>query len=325
MNGGKLNYVVVGAFVLAMLVALVVSLAVLMGRTGATDNYSAFYGNVTGVKFGTQVLYEGYPIGQVESVTPESVENGMRFRVDFTVKQDWRIPEDSVAAITAPRLLAAVTIDIQAGESATALAPGSIVRSRESADVFAAVSSLAAQVGALTKDGIEPLLATIEDTVGTARDVLGSDIKPLARNLASLAEYVNTRLPAIVDKVDRFADTMNAAGNDVRALVGPENRGKVESLIGNLDRSAANFSALSVKLDRVATTLDAVVKENRGDIDRSLTDLRHVMRSMARNIDSITQNLDGASRNMYEFSRQIRQNPGLLLGSTPPRDAARNR
>ena len=322
---GKLNYAVVGAFVLAMLVALVVSLAVLLGRTGATDDYHALYRNVTGVKFGTQVLYEGYPIGHVEDVTPEPVDNGMRFRVDFTVKRDWRIPEDSIAAITAPRLLAAVTINIEAGESATALAPGSAVPSREGADVFSAVSKLAAQVGALTKDGIEPLLASIEDTVGTARDVLAQDVKPLARNLASLAEYVNTRLPAIVDKVDRFADTMNAAASDARALVGPENRGKVEALIGDLNRSAANLSALSVKLDRVATTLDGVVADNRVNVDRSLSDMRHILRSLARNIDSITQNLDGASRNMYEFSRQIRRNPGLLLGGTPPVDAARTR
>jgi phospholipid/cholesterol/gamma-HCH transport system substrate-binding protein len=28
-------------------------------------------------------------------------------------------------------------------------------------------------------------------------------------------------------------------------------------------------------------------------------------------------NLDGASRNMSEFSRLIRQNPGLLLGGSP--------
>ncbi len=321
MNGGKLNYVVVGAFVLAMLVALVASLAVLMGRTGATDDYHALYRNVTGVKFGTQVLYEGYPIGQVEEVTPESVDNGMRFRVDFAVEQGWRIPEDSVAAIKAPRLLAAVTIDIQAGESAKALTPGSLVPSREGADVFSAVSSLAAQVGSLTKDGLEPLLATIEETVGTARDVLGQDVRPLARNLASLAESMNARLPAIIDKVDRFADTMNATATDVRALVGPENQEKVAALIGNLDRSAANLSALSVKLDRVATTLDGVVGDNRVNIDRSLSDLRHIMRSMARNIDSVTQNLDGASRNMYEFSRQIRQNPGTAAG----RNTARRR
>lgn len=325
MNGGRLNYAVVGAFVLAMLVALVAALAVLMGRTGATDDYYAVYRNVTGVKFGTQVLYEGYPIGQVEDVTPEPAAGGMRFRVDFAVQQGWRIPADSVAAITAPRLLAAVTINIQAGKSATALAPGGAVPSREGADVFSAVSALAAQVGTLTRDGIEPLLASVEATLGTARQVLSSDVKPLARNLAALAETLNGRLPTLMDKVERFAETANAAGNGVRALVGPENRAKVAALIGNLDRSATNLAALSAKLDRVATALDGVVGDNRANIDRSLADLRHVMRAMSRNIDSITQNVDGASRNMYEFSRQIRQNPGLLLGGTPPPDLARDR
>ena len=39
----------------------------------------------------------------------------------------------------------------------------------------------------------------------------------------------------------------------------------------------------------------------------------------------MNQNLEGAARNMYEFSRQIRQNPGLLLGGTPPEDAAADR
>ncbi|MBF0335661.1 MAG: hypothetical protein HQL40_18810, partial [Alphaproteobacteria bacterium] len=33
----------------------------------------------------------------------------------------------------------------------------------------------------------------------------------------------------------------------------------------------------------------------------------------SRNIDSIVYNLDGMSRNMHEFSRLLRQNPGLLL------------
>ena len=53
-----------------MAVALVVAIVTLSGGSGATDAYHAMYRNVTGVKFGTQVLYEGYPIGQVEAVTP---------------------------------------------------------------------------------------------------------------------------------------------------------------------------------------------------------------------------------------------------------------
>ena len=52
-------------------------------------------------------------------------------------------------------------------------------------------------------------------------------------------------------------------------------------------------------------------------------DLRYLTDSVSRHIDAINRNLEGAARNLYEFSRQIRQNPGLLLGGTPPRDQAR--
>ncbi|MBI3113149.1 MAG: MCE family protein, partial [Rhodospirillales bacterium] len=68
MRSSKINYLLVGVFVIGMVVALVVSVALLTGRTGATDLYYSYYENVTGVKFGTQVVYEGYPIGQVEQV-----------------------------------------------------------------------------------------------------------------------------------------------------------------------------------------------------------------------------------------------------------------
>ena len=95
MRSSKINYLVVGVFVLAMIGVLVVAVALLMGRTGAVDAYHAVYRNVTGIKFGTQVIYEGYPIGQVESVQPEERDGGMVFRVDFSITQGWKIPQDS--------------------------------------------------------------------------------------------------------------------------------------------------------------------------------------------------------------------------------------
>ena len=110
MRTSKINYFVVGLFVIAMIIGLVAAVALLTGRTGATDSYHAYYSNVTGVKFGTQVVYEGYPIGQVTEVTPEEKDGRMRFRVDFDVIEGWRIPDDSIAEIAAPGLLAAVTL-----------------------------------------------------------------------------------------------------------------------------------------------------------------------------------------------------------------------
>ena len=56
MRSSKINYLMVGTFVLAMIAGLIISLAVLTGRTGATDAYHVYYSNVTGVKFGTSLL-----------------------------------------------------------------------------------------------------------------------------------------------------------------------------------------------------------------------------------------------------------------------------
>ena len=61
MNSNKINYVMVGTFIIVMAVALVVTIVALSGGRGASDDYHALYRNVTGVKYGTQVLYEGYP------------------------------------------------------------------------------------------------------------------------------------------------------------------------------------------------------------------------------------------------------------------------
>jgi phospholipid/cholesterol/gamma-HCH transport system substrate-binding protein len=325
MNGGKINYVVVGAFVLAMASALVVSLAVLMGRTGATDDYYAVYRNVTGVKFGTQVLYEGYPIGQVEEVIPVPSEGGMSFRVNFGVAKNWRIPEDSVAAITAPRLLAAVTINISAGKSAVALSPGGMVRGRDGADIFATMSMLAGEVTELTKGNIRPLLATLDETVGIASKILATDGAALSGELRALAETVNQRAPRILDNLERFTVTINESGDQLKALATSENREKIETVIGNLQQTGANLVRLTGRFNRMSGSLQGVIEENQTDIRQSVANLRYITESVARDIDSINQNLDGTARNIFEFSRQIRRNPGLLLGGSPPRDDTRRR
>ncbi len=151
MKSTKINYVIVGAFVLLTIAGLIVTTALLTGRTGSADNYHAIYDNVTGVKYGSQVLYEGYPIGQVDDIVPVGQGARMRFRIDFSVQQGWLIPDDSLAKIAAPGLLSAVTISIESGRSATALKPGSEVKSAEAADILAAVTGIAAEIGAIAR------------------------------------------------------------------------------------------------------------------------------------------------------------------------------
>ena len=339
MRSTKINYLVVGGFVVVMMAALIVSVALLTGRTGATDGYFTVYRNVTGVKFGTQVLYEGYPIGQVETVTPVEAEGGMRFRVEYNVRQGWRIPEDSVARIAAPGLLSALTISLRAGASASALEPGSEVKGEDPSDIFAAMSSVATDVTELSQTSLRPLLENLNRTVTTIGELLDKDGKTLLRDLVVLTSDIAVRVPKMADDTERLLANLVATSTEVKAMFDADARaqleGRLDSIFVQVESATADFAALTHDLGTTRATVDkllasmgqavdtvnTIVDDNKLDVEATIVDMRYVLETFSRNVDVLNHNLEGASRNMYEFSRQIRQNPGLLLGGTPPSDA----
>ncbi len=315
MKSNKINYLIVGSFVIAVVVGLVVSVAFLTGRTGAVDSYYAFYRNVTGVKFGTQVLYEGYPIGQVEKVTPRERGGRMWFRIDFDVTKGWRIPDDSFAQIAAPGLLAAVAININAGSSKAALKPENEIKAKEAADMFSVLSDVAGNIGDLTETSLKPLIANINRTVAMVGDLLEEDGRDAIKQTVALVRDLAARAPKILDDVESFSATMNKTSTELSVLLNEENRKKLEGVITNLDQASRN-------MDLVMSSVKGMISDNKEAVKTSVNDLRHVADTVASYVDSVNRNLDGAARNMYEFSRSIRQNPGLLLGGTPPADEA---
>jgi phospholipid/cholesterol/gamma-HCH transport system substrate-binding protein len=316
MKSNKINYLIVGSFVIAIVVGMVVSVALLTGRTGAVDSYYALYRNVTGVKFGTQVLYEGYPIGQVEKVTPKERGGRMWFRVDFDVTKGWRIPDDSFAQIAAPGLLAAMAININAGSNKSDLKPESEIKAREAANMLAVLSDVAGNIGDMTETSIKPLLANINRTVSMVGDLLQEDGRDVVKKTVALVRDLATRAPKILDDIESFSANMNKTSTELSVLLNEENRKKLEAVMTNLDQATRNMNL-------VMTSVKGMVSDNKEAVKMSVNDLRHVADTVARYVDSVNQNLDGAARNMYEFSRSIRQNPGLLLGGTPPADEAK--
>ncbi len=329
MRSNKVNYLVVGSFVILSLIGIVIAVAWLSGRTGPTDSYYAVYNNVTGVKFGTQVLYEGYPIGQVTEVTPEPSQGRMQFRVDFDVQEGWQIPEDSVAQIGASSLLAAVSLNISAGTSASALEPGKWIATRESANLFDVLAGVAADIAVMAEEDIKPLITQLTRGGTILSDILEDDGQIIIAKVRTLIDDLAVRAPEIVDQVGTFAGdlerlgvNLNRSADEMNAILTPETRETVLGVVDHLDRAAAMIDNLMVESNAMVGSANDLLEGNKEDIDRMTDDLRHTAETLARYIDSINHHLDGASRNMYEFSRQIRQNPGLLLGGTPAEDNA---
>ncbi|NQV55599.1 MAG: MCE family protein [Rhodospirillales bacterium] len=209
MKNIRLNYTIVGSFVIAVLVCMVIAVALLTGRTGATDEYYAVYENVTGIKFGTRVLYEGFPIGQVEKVNPVETDGRVRFRVDMSITEGWKVPTDSTAEIVSSGLLAAVTVNLHAGKNSDLLKPGAKIDSIEGANLLQSVSDLARDVRQLTETDIKPMIAKISGAFAGFTDILGENGSSMAKDVQAMVQNLSNSTPQIIDNIERFSANLD--------------------------------------------------------------------------------------------------------------------
>lgn len=308
MKRENVNYFLTGVVVLASLALMLVTLFIITGRSGATDDYVVRYRNVAGLAFGTPVFYQGYRIGQIESISPERDAEATRFRVDFSVQDGWQIPQDSVAQLMSSGLLSDVFISIREGEAKTFLEPGSEIPGREAADLFGAVGELAGEVTTLTRDKLTPL------------------VERLGQRLETIGGKFEEGTPLLIDKAIALVDQLNTSAASLNNILSPTNQGHVDTLLaqssaaaGNVRQLTADLASTRAQLDSILGELDATVKESRPEIQQAMADLRFTLDAMAQRIDAITYNLESASRHFDEFSRQIRKEPNRLI-FTPKAD-----
>ncbi len=343
MKRDSINYTVVGLFVVTAAVGMLYVLMRVTGNTGPVDSYHVHYQNVSGAKFGTPVLYEGYRIGQVEQIIPQQHNGSLRFKLLISVAQDWRIPDDSVASLAASGLLGTVALEIKAGKSQTPVAKGSAISPDERIDLMASLNETVKEYRGLPDEGIKPLLASVNAHV----DSLAADLHQIAAvDMRRLIDTATRRVdsPEIFTKIDSLLAKLNSSAANLEQLVGAQNQARVSGFLDEINEGAKELSELIRRIestrselnavlrrvdgvvkdaDTLVTNADGLITENRPNLRAAIADMRKTLSVVAQNIDTIAYNLESSSRNMNEFTRQIRENPGLLLGSSPQRERSK--
>jgi phospholipid/cholesterol/gamma-HCH transport system substrate-binding protein len=300
MKRDSINYVLVGAAVLVAGVLLLVALAMITGRGGATTAYFTHYRNVTGLRYGAPVFYQGYRIGQVGAIVPERSPDGTRYKIELDVRRDWPIPKNSVAHLTATGLLADVAVGIGEGKDRAMAAPGAELAGAENADIFSAMNELAGQITQLTRGQISPLIQT------------------LSKRVDSITGAIDKGTPDIVEQSRKLLTQLNAASASLNDVLKPDNRAALGAILANTQQMTAQLHDTQQKLDDALGQLDGIARENRPGIRDSVADLRAVLEALSGRIDSISQHLQTASRNFDEFSREVRKNTNRILISPKP-------
>lgn len=295
MKRDHVNYTLVGAVVLVALVLLLFALVLITGKRGGEADYHTYYRNVTGLRAGAPVFYQGYRIGQVDDVVPERGADGTRYRVALSLRADWPIPDDSVARLQSSGLLADVTVAIREGTAKTSLSVGAEIRGEESTDIFGAMNELAAEVTTLTRSQITPL------------------IRNLSERVDSITGSLDKGTPEVLNQARELLERLTQASDSVNDLLNPANREAISGILGDVRALSRDLDESKANLDSALKDIAALTRQNKPGVDAAVVDLRAVLASLSSRIDTIVHHLDSASRNVDEFSREIRKNPNRLL------------
>ncbi len=289
MKRDNVNYLLVGGFVLAMAGVMFYALYRITGHSAKGDIYFTHFSNVSGIKEGTVVTYEGFEVGNVSQVEPVARENRTAYRITLNLRQPVRIPVDSRALIATPGLLSAPLVEIKEGSGSEILAAGGDIPGSRSANLMESVAALATELGQITETSIRPMLAQINQNVGPA-----------------MADMRST-----IERINRTAGRIDTLFSD-------KNVQHWSQLLQNADGASANALKLLSDLSTVRAEVEALVKDTRGIVSNSGTSIKDSL----RRIDATLYQLESAGRNINEFSRTIRENPAALIQSRPPTDAA---
>lgn len=298
------HYFWVGLFTLGIGSTALILMVIMAGKQVDHVSYSSYYRNVSGISFGTPVYYEGYRVGQVESIDPEFTDQQLHFKVTFSVIKDWKIPSDSNAQIHAAGLLSDMSININGGEASSYFKPGNTIPGKPPSDLFSQLGETSDKVSELADDKIAPML-----------DMLN-------QRLDNITGQVETALPDILNNVTTASADLSQVLKDTQKIVGEDNRARIETTLTNLSELTTRVQHSVKTLDDGLNNINGLVTDARelltgeeSDMAQILKAGSHVMHVFSARFNILMNDIESAARNLNEATNEVRKDPSKLLFS----------
>ncbi|MEQ8247711.1 MAG: MlaD family protein [Alphaproteobacteria bacterium] len=308
----RANYILVGSFVLLIVLGLfgfVIWLAKLEVDREFARYTIYFDGSVSGLSTASSVLYNGIPVGTVDSIRIDP-QNPQRVRVVVDIATDTPVKKDSVAELQAQGITGVSLVALTGGSATspalTEVPPGErypVIDSRPSQfqRLFQGAPDLIAR-------GVELLEQTKrlvnDDNIKALSAIIG-DVQTLSGELAGRAGD----LGSILGNVQETSDEMKKAAVSLNTLV--------QTLDARVDTLSESADATLAVLRGAVTTADGVVEN----------DLRGLIQELRATATSVTQVSDGlnviveetrqpiadfSAEGLYEFSGLIADMRALM-------------
>ncbi|EKD54845.1 MAG: ABC transport system periplasmic substrate binding protein [uncultured bacterium] len=257
----KVNYAMVGAFVIVLFSAIVLSV-IWLSSGFSIDKYTTYevfmQEAVTGLSVDATVEYNGVSVGTVKSI---SLNQSNPHLVDLllNIKSDTPVTEGTFASLNTRGLTGITYIALK--DKSTDLRP------------------LKAKEG-------QPY--------------------PVIKTAPSFFLQLDTALSRLNDSVQKVSESL-------QALLDKDNLHSIKEILANLDKVTENIVRNNQKLSSILTNTERASRQLPYFVEASTSTMQILQAQTLPETNRIMVNLGVITENLAELSRELQQNPAILI------------
>lgn len=296
----KVNYTIVGLFVVLLSTAMVAGILWLSGSAEYRKTYDIYLAymneSVSGLNLNAPVKYRGVEVGRVKKI---SLDRGERVRLELQIERGTPIKENTIAVLRVQGLTGIAQVEL-AGSNRDA--PPLAAKPGEEYPVIRTGPSLLARMDTAVTD----LLSSLNRVSNSINSVLDEDnrhnFKKLVADMATLSDTLAARkgsIDATLQGMARSADNTAKASAELPQL---------------MERMAKSAEALE-KMAGDASHASASVRKTMSGVDGGLV---QVTDKVVPELDQTLSEMHELSASLKRLSEEVGRNPNmLLLGKQP--------
>lgn len=256
------------------------------------------FDRVDGLSVGNIVYMNGLKIGSVKGM---DLTDDYRVRVVLGIDTDVRIPDDSVARLTASGLLDEKSIEIRRGTSGRMVSHGDSLSGAYVGTLMEDLGSRSAELSGSVTETIEELNLFLSQLNRTLDEESSRALGQTLRNLESTTAAASGVLTSKRGEIEEAIHSLNRVMSRLDSL---SSDARTDSLLASLDRSARELESLGRGMDRSIGELNEIlakINQGEGTIGKLVND------------SSLYENVDSLSVELKNVLRSLNENPGRFL------------
>jgi phospholipid/cholesterol/gamma-HCH transport system substrate-binding protein len=309
----KVNYTAVGAFVIAMVMAL--AGAVWWLSTGARQVDTTTYliyatDNVNGLSPASDVLYRGVAVGRVSSIEIDP-RNPTLIRIQVAIKSQVPVRRDTVAQLSPRGVTGLSVINLSGGHSEQPLLP-------QPGHPYAVIQ-YAPSVFSRLEGGLNDAAVTLSK-IATRLDVLLSpaNVRAISETLRHV-ERTTAELDSHRQDIGATLDNLRQGSEELAAL-GQQGRQlgeHADATLQQVRRTAASAQAALTQLELAAQDWQRAGRSAARLGDAGTQAAQQLRSRTLPDYERLGAQLQSLSRQLTELSRSLQHNPNQLLFGAP--------